>query len=450
MIKRTRNIGMVVLALIALGQAFPARAADVGTAFTYQGKLTSAGAPANGPFDFQFRLFTGEFPFGFLTAGPITIEDVQVTDGLFTVRLDFGAALNGSARWLDVSVRPGASVGTYTILQPRQELTPAPYAIGLSLPYTTTFSSASTLFSLNQSGAGKTMLLTSTTADCLEAACTGTGDAVYARNSGSGLAVGAYTTGAGNALYGQATGGGTAVYGYNLGTSGRAGFFRTEQSNNTSHTVEVQANGTGHAVKANARVGSAGYFENTNASSTTSTVRVETNGQALGLWSRTTGTSSAARVEVANSSNNAPALDVKTSGTGLAAKFTGGNVEVGGELYATIGTVKNRATPIAFGRFDGFNSLQSSGNVTVTYESANDRYKIFVVGEGDPEKWIIMTSIDYYDISGDLEYIAKASRPLSVAGQPGNGVFYIRDVCKNGCEQFQVNHWVDFVVYKGV
>lgn len=448
----TRNsiqLGLLAAALMTIATT-AARGADVGTAFTYQGKLTDGGVPANGTYDFQFRLYTGAWPLGFLSAGPINKDDVQVMDGLFMTNLDFGSAINGASRWLDISVRPGASAGAYTTLQGRQELTPAPYAIGLSLPYSTTYTHASSLFTLNQTGTGNTMVLSSTTDDCLDAACSGAGDAIYAHNSGTGLAVGAYTTGAGNALYGQATGGGTAVFGYNLGTAGRAGFFRTESQSNSSNTLEVQSVGTGHGIKSNARAGAAGYFENTNASNTTSTVRVETNGSALGLWSRTTGTSGAARVEIANAANSSTALDVKTSGTGLAAKFSGGNVEVGGELYANIGTVKNRATPIAFGRFSTLGVLESSsGNLTITLQ-ADGRWKVFIVGEGDPSHWVIMTSIDYFDADTDLEYIAKASRPLSVAGQPTTGVFYIKEFCKNGCEEFQINHWVNFVVYRGV
>jgi hypothetical protein len=113
-----------VLALAAGVAAQP-----LGTAFSYQGRLTDGGAPADGSYDFQVALFDA------LTAGsqvgPSRVrEDVTVVDGLFTLSLDFGAsAFAGNARWLEVSVRPGASTGPFTPLPPRQPLTPAPNAI---------------------------------------------------------------------------------------------------------------------------------------------------------------------------------------------------------------------------------------------------------------------------------------------------------------------------------
>jgi len=59
----------------------------------------------------------------------VTVDDQQVTDGLFTVDLDFGAgAFNGDARYLTIGVRPGSSTGAYTLLTPRVALTAAPYA----------------------------------------------------------------------------------------------------------------------------------------------------------------------------------------------------------------------------------------------------------------------------------------------------------------------------------
>ncbi|MGQ0604067.1 MAG: hypothetical protein ACT4QE_20490 [Anaerolineales bacterium] len=105
--------------------------AALGTAFTYQGRLTENGAPANGAYDFVFQLYDAA-----LAGGPIGSivlhSDVSVVGGAFTVSLDFGAnAFTGEARWLSVGVRPGASTGSYTGLVPRQPLTPAPYALAL-------------------------------------------------------------------------------------------------------------------------------------------------------------------------------------------------------------------------------------------------------------------------------------------------------------------------------
>lgn len=100
----------------------------LGTAFSYQGRLSDDGSPAGGPFDLQFVLYDG--PAGGNQVGPILqLSDVAVTQGLFTVTLDFGAVFAGSRRWLEVGVRPGASTGAYSILSPRQDLTATPAAL---------------------------------------------------------------------------------------------------------------------------------------------------------------------------------------------------------------------------------------------------------------------------------------------------------------------------------
>jgi hypothetical protein len=103
--------------------------AALGTAFTYQGRLTDGGAPANGAYDFEFRLYDSLS--GTTQIGSAVVKDnVSVTGGVFTVQLDFGAsAFAGEARWLQISVRAGSSSGAYTTLSPRQELTAAPYAL---------------------------------------------------------------------------------------------------------------------------------------------------------------------------------------------------------------------------------------------------------------------------------------------------------------------------------
>ncbi len=100
------------------------------TEFTYQGKLTDAGAAANGQYDLQFRLFDAETGGTEVSGPPWAVENVQVTAGIFTVTIDFGQSypLTGS-RWLQIEVRPGESTGAYISLTPRQKITAAPYAV---------------------------------------------------------------------------------------------------------------------------------------------------------------------------------------------------------------------------------------------------------------------------------------------------------------------------------
>ena len=133
--------GLVSVALLAMinfvyaqesgPQAIDVPQAVMGIAFTYQGQLKDNGSPANGTFDFLFRLYateSGGSPLGNLAES----TDVTVTNGYFVTQIDFGAnAFNGEARWLGIWVRLGASTGTYTTLTPRQPLTPAPYALAL-------------------------------------------------------------------------------------------------------------------------------------------------------------------------------------------------------------------------------------------------------------------------------------------------------------------------------
>jgi trimeric autotransporter adhesin len=100
-----------------------------GTAFSYQGRLTDNGAPASGVYDLQFALFDASSGSG-LVAGPLVVDDATVTNGLFTVSLDFGSsAFTGQARWLEIAVRPGASTGAFTPLAARQVISPAPHAV---------------------------------------------------------------------------------------------------------------------------------------------------------------------------------------------------------------------------------------------------------------------------------------------------------------------------------
>jgi hypothetical protein len=102
--------------------------AALGTAFTYQGRLTDGGSPAHGRYDFQFTLYDGASD-GIQVGRTVIAEDATVTEGLFTVQLNFGSVFNGRALWLEIGVRPWAETGAYTTLSPRQELTGAPYAI---------------------------------------------------------------------------------------------------------------------------------------------------------------------------------------------------------------------------------------------------------------------------------------------------------------------------------
>ena len=135
-LKRLTGILIFCLAIASIN------AAAQTSVFTYQGKLTDISAPANGNYDFTFKLFdaategtqigTNAACNGTPTTGADAVcDNVQVNGGIFTVKLDFGATTfsNGAARFLEISVRAGASTGAYTLLTPRQQITSAPFSI---------------------------------------------------------------------------------------------------------------------------------------------------------------------------------------------------------------------------------------------------------------------------------------------------------------------------------
>ena len=109
------------------------------TSLTYQGQLKQQDLPLSGLVDMRFTLYDSESA-GKPIAGPIafdglTLPPVQVTNGLFTVELDFGSdAFQQGGEWLQVVVRAPhdpTDNGAYTALTPWQHLTAAPFALSV-------------------------------------------------------------------------------------------------------------------------------------------------------------------------------------------------------------------------------------------------------------------------------------------------------------------------------
>ena len=114
-----------MMLVIALGGDVSAD--PLGTAFSYQGRLSEGGAPANGVYDLRAAVF--DTPVGGTALGnPLTNAATPVNNGAFTLTLDFGAVFDGNARWLELGVRTNGASG-FTSLSPRQVLTPTPYAV---------------------------------------------------------------------------------------------------------------------------------------------------------------------------------------------------------------------------------------------------------------------------------------------------------------------------------
>jgi hypothetical protein len=105
----------------------------LGTAWTYQGQLKQDGVPLNDTADIEFALYDADLG-GALVAGPISASDIAVVNGLFTVELDFGLVFADTALFLEVAVRAPhdpADLSPFTVLDPRQPITPAPVALAL-------------------------------------------------------------------------------------------------------------------------------------------------------------------------------------------------------------------------------------------------------------------------------------------------------------------------------
>jgi hypothetical protein len=157
-------ITLLAVLLLAFGSQLSTSFGQ-GSAFTYQGRLNDSGGVANGNYDLQFTLFDAGTN-GNAVAGPITNSPTVVSNGLFTVVLDFSAApFTGADLWLEIAARTN---GAFTVLSPRQKITASPYSItarnvtgvlpgaGLSgtYPNAVTFNNGGNSFSGSFSGSG--------------------------------------------------------------------------------------------------------------------------------------------------------------------------------------------------------------------------------------------------------------------------------------------------------
>ena len=117
----------IIAGLAALRASIAFGVTPQGAAFTYQGQLKQGGELVNGNYHLRFQLWNALIG-GAQVGLNFDVPALEITDGLFTVDLDFGSAMfDGSARWLQVHVitNDGATV---TTLSPRQPITPSPYA----------------------------------------------------------------------------------------------------------------------------------------------------------------------------------------------------------------------------------------------------------------------------------------------------------------------------------
>ena len=134
----------LIAVLMSIGLIALASAQTLGqTAFTYQGELRAAGLPASGLHDVRFRLYDGASSVTQI-GSTLCVDNVTVVDGKFTTTLDFGSQFAGTqGRFVEIEVRADtgltcASLAGFTVLAPRQAITPAPRAIAATSATTAT------------------------------------------------------------------------------------------------------------------------------------------------------------------------------------------------------------------------------------------------------------------------------------------------------------------------
>ncbi|MCK9519396.1 MAG: hypothetical protein M0R74_10310 [Dehalococcoidia bacterium] len=228
---------IAVPAAIVLGDEEPGEApsfaeAAIGTAISYQGRLTDGGAPANGSYDVRFTLYN-EAVGGDQQGVIITKENLQVENGLFTTQLEFGAdAFDGQGRWIEIAVRAGSEEGDdgYIVLSPRQPITAAPYAFwantagALNLPFAATGTSPAAAGVLDITSAGDGAAIAGRRNET-----EGVGDAIVGNNAGAGGGVRGIST----------ANGGTGVRGDATGEGGIAGQFMGETALDINGAIRV-------------------------------------------------------------------------------------------------------------------------------------------------------------------------------------------------------------------
>lgn len=299
------------------------------TRWTYQGRLEDGGAAASGAYDLRFRLYTAAA--GGAAVGPtVDAADVPVSDGIFTVVLDFGSVFDCTDLWLEIAVRDGASGGAFTTLAPRQEVTAAPHATfacvaaDLELPFDGSAATNLPAFKVTNTGIGKAghfeISNAASGADGLAARTNGSGAGLYALNTGTGGRAGYFVANnvanAAAALYSQHGGLGQAgifeitnpdnakeaLWAYTAG-SGGAGTFQIANSSNADDALTATTDGTGDA----------GVFTITNPSSAAEAIEAASTGSGNAVEATMTGTGRAGYFAISNTSNHGSALEARTN-----------------------------------------------------------------------------------------------------------------------------------------
>lgn len=114
---------ILTLMLVFLSWSAIAQRGVVGDPFIYQGELLKSGVPAQGAYDLLFTLYDNG-----VMVDMLAIDDVEVSDGVFTVELEFAAFFrNLGDPELQVEVFDD-DASAYVVIGPIQDLLPTPVA----------------------------------------------------------------------------------------------------------------------------------------------------------------------------------------------------------------------------------------------------------------------------------------------------------------------------------
>ncbi len=116
---------LALLAAAATGTAGVNAQTITRSTFEYQGRLTDGGQGYTGPATFRCTLYNAETA-GAVVIGPLSVTGT-VTNGVFTVPLDFGVIEPQGRRWLEVEVSTPSNPAFQT-LSPRQPVDVVPRA----------------------------------------------------------------------------------------------------------------------------------------------------------------------------------------------------------------------------------------------------------------------------------------------------------------------------------
>jgi len=260
--KRVLTIVLVanaILLAVGIGPRFTGTAralppAQAGMTIPYSGRLTDeAGRPvADGAYGFTFALYVAAS--GGEPLWTEMQEGVAVQSGGFTARLGSvvplpKAALDGGARWLEVSVR-GPREAEFTLLSPRQELSVAAPVAPASLSAGPACAHDHLYENWIGSNAGYTFRVENTS----------TGDGIrgvsYATTADYAGVVGAAYASGGSGVYGLSTTSGRGVYGVSATGDGVVG----EASVAIKSGVYGNNTGAGYGVFGRSATGYGGGF----------------------------------------------------------------------------------------------------------------------------------------------------------------------------------------------